>query len=60
MSTQTNWTPTHQHKKGGQYRLLCDAKLESDESDVIVYYDQEGKVWVRSKEEFFDGRFTPL
>lgn len=60
MSTKTAWTPTHRHKKGGLYRLLCDAKLESDESDVIVYYDKEGNVWVRSKAEFYDGRFTPL
>lgn len=52
--------PTHRHKKGGLYRVLCSAKLEADESDVIVYYDREGNVWVRSKQEFYDGRFKPL
>lgn len=56
----TQFEPTHRHKKGGLYRVLCDAKLESDESDVVVYYDREGRVWVRSKSEFYDGRFKAL
>ena len=54
------WAPTHRHRKGGLYRVLGRAILESDRSDVIVYDDAEGTVWVRPVEEFEDGRFSPV
>jgi len=52
------WEPTHRHAKGGEYRLLMHAVLETDRSAAIVYDDSEGTVWVRPASEFFDGRFT--
>ena len=55
-----DWTPTHQHKKGGLYRRLTEAVYEPDRSDVVIYDDADGTVWVRPKPEFEDGRFTPL
>ena len=58
--TSNNWVPTHIHKKGGEYRVLTEGVLEADHSEVVVYEDIQGKVWVRSKKEFFDGRFTPI
>jgi len=58
--TQPDWTPTHQHHKGGFYRVLTEAVLESDRTPVIVYDDKAGKTWVRPAHEFHDGRFTKL
>jgi hypothetical protein len=54
------WKATHRHRKGGLYRVVGPAILEADRSDVIIYDDADGTVWVRSAVEFNDGRFTPL
>ena len=59
-SDPSGWFPTHRHKKGGRYRVIMHAVLESDRSDVVVYDDAQGDVWVRPVEEFYDGRFTNL
>lgn len=56
----TDWHPTHRHRKGGGYRVLGHGILEADRSDVVIYDDADGTIWVRSKSEFYDGRFTPL
>lgn len=60
LRTKGKWRPTHRHKKGGLYRVLGQAVLEADRSNVVVYDDVEGTVWVRPVMEFEDGRFTPL
>ncbi len=54
------WAPTHMHKKGGLYRVLMAGVLETDRSDVVIYDDADGTVWVRPVTEFYDGRFSPL
>jgi len=54
------WHPTHRHKKGGGYRLLGYGINEADRTDVAIYDDADGTVWVRSREEFEDGRFTSI
>lgn len=54
------WAATHRHRKGGLYRVLGQAVLEADRSDVVIYDDAEGQVWVRPVEEFHDGRFSPV
>ena len=54
------WTPTHQHRKGGLYRLRGYGVLEADRSAVAIYDDASGTTWVRAASEFDDGRFTPL
>lgn len=54
------WTPTHIHRKGGGYRYLYDGVLEADRSAVVVYDDAQGRIWVRSRAEFHDGRFQPV
>lgn len=54
------WAPTHQHKKGGLYRVLGDAIWEPERTPVVIYDDADGTVWVRPAAEFDDGRFTPL
>lgn len=47
------------HKKtGGIYRIVCAARLEATLEEVIVYRSEAtGEVWVRSRQEMFDGRF---
>ncbi|SMX32661.1 DUF1653 domain-containing protein [Octadecabacter ascidiaceicola] len=59
-SSSAPWAATHRHRKGGLYRVIGPAILEADRSSVVIYDDAEGTVWVRSKAEFYDGRFTPL
>lgn len=54
------WAATHQHRKGGLYRLRFYATLEADRTPVAVYDDAEGMIWVRDRAEFNDGRFTAL
>lgn len=54
------WAPTHRHRKGGAYRVLAHATLEADRSEAVVYDDAEGNIWVRSRSEFYDGRFIAI
>ena len=55
----------YRHYKGGLYELVCEARLEADLAPVIVYRGQDGQVWVRPREAFFeivelgDGRQVP-
>ena len=62
MSLQVDpvWTATHRHRKGGLYRVLGRGVLETDRSEVVIYDDADGTVWVRSVIEFEDGRFSPI
>lgn len=49
------------HKKTqGYYLVLGEAKLESNLQPVTVYLGVDGQLWVRDKDEFDDGRFSPL
>lgn len=57
------------HYKGGEYELVCEAKLESDLTHMIVYRAADGSIWCRPRDVFFerievDGqivqRFTPI
>ena len=54
------WQATHQHKKGGYYRLIAYGTNEADRTPVAIYDDAVGTIWVRAAAEFDDGRFTPL
>lgn len=54
---KSTWVPTHQHRKGGMYRLLHEGRLEADLTPVAIYDDESGTVWVRPLVEFNDGRF---
>ncbi len=54
------WQATHRHRKGGRYRVLHTGIYEPDRSDVVIYDDAEGTIWVRPLAEFNDGRFTSL
>lgn len=60
----------YRHYKGGIYEIVCEAKLESDSSVImIVYKSEEGSIWTRPKDVFFElvecegntvQRFTPI
>ncbi len=60
----------YRHYKGGIYEFVCEAKLESDPSIImVVYRSQDGSVWTRPRDVFFelvelDGvsvpRFAPI
>jgi hypothetical protein len=54
------WRATHCHRKGGRYRVLAEGLLEVDRTDVVIYDDAQGQVWVRPATEFWDGRFTAI
>lgn len=55
-------TPTHQHRKGGIYEVITDQEvyIEAGWQPAVLYLSSDGKLVVRNKEEFYDGRFTPL
>ena len=59
------WKPTHLHQKTRNYyeemtrAIAADAVEEGDA--VVVYVDNEGRIWVRTTEGFdAPGRFTEL
>lgn len=42
------------HYKGGLYKFVCEAKLESDHTPMMVYQAHDGSYWVRPKSVFFE------
>ena len=49
------WKPTHQHYKGGLYKVLFDrAILENTLQSMVVYQDESGKVWIRTVNDFME------
>lgn len=58
------WRPTHHHVKTGRlYRLVSSAILQTsepigDEAFLALYQGDNGLLWVRPADEFWDGRFA--
>lgn len=46
-------------KRGSIYKTIMETKMKCGGHwiEAMLYIDPDGKLWVRSKEEFFDGRF---
>ncbi len=45
----------YRHYKGGIYEIICEAQLESDPKvTMMVYRSEEGRIWTRPKDEFFE------
>ncbi|WP_411501395.1 DUF1653 domain-containing protein [Bacillus thuringiensis] len=42
----------YKHYKGGIYQVLMIATAEWDLSDIVIYKDQQGKVWARDLKVF--------
>jgi hypothetical protein len=53
------WEATHVHiKSNGLYMKICDAAMEADLSEVVIYRASTGRTWVRPKAEFIK-KFKP-
>lgn len=50
------------HKKtNGLYEIVEIGTEEKDLSEAVIYKSlQDGKIWIRNKEEFLDGRFEKV
>jgi hypothetical protein len=44
----------------GKGRLQCAANAALDDSEVVIYRGNDGKLWARGVDEFYDGRFEPI
>ena len=46
----------YKHFKGGEYRIVFEAKDSEDKKDIVVYQDvkDEKKIWARPREMFLD------
>ena len=45
----------YRHYKGGIYEVVCEAQLESDPGvAMIVYKSEDGSIWTRPREVFFE------
>ncbi|HML29892.1 MAG: DUF1653 domain-containing protein [Ancylobacter novellus] len=52
-------------KRGSTYTVVANATLQTsspiaDDASVVIYQSEDGKLWVRPVDEFFDGRFEEL
>ncbi len=45
----------YRHYKGGIYEIVCEARLEADPNVILmIYKSEEGLIWARPKEVFFE------
>jgi hypothetical protein len=55
----------YRHYKGGIYEIVCEAKLESDPTVIMmIYRSHDDSIWARPKDVFFelvqvDGKAVP-
>jgi len=60
------WQPTHKHKiQGGEYQYVGVGRTQSnnhmpDLTEVVIYKEENGTLWARDYDEFYDGRFEEL
>lgn len=49
----------YQHKNGNLYQIVSEGLIEASQEPCIIYRAMsDGRVWVLTKTEFFDGRFV--
>jgi len=46
------WKPTHQHYKGGFYRVIARGRNENTLTPCVIYDNEAGDVWVRPADDF--------
>lgn len=45
----------YRHYKGGIYEVICEARLESaPDTLMVVYRSEEGLIWTRPRDAFFE------
>lgn len=44
----------YRHYKGGVYELVCEATMEADRTPLIVYRAEDGSIWSRPRDVFFE------
>lgn len=49
---KAGWQPTHEHYKGGLYRVVARGLIEADLSPCVVYDNAAGETWVRPADDF--------
>lgn len=62
MTALREWTPTHTHADGGEYRMVSECHIHtgiSEWTDGVIYESKHGSVYVRPAGEFAN-RFQPL
>ncbi|WP_316685084.1 DUF1653 domain-containing protein [Undibacterium sp. Jales W-56] len=52
--TKNHQSQRYRHYKGGIYEFICEAIHEADLTPVVVYRAQNGSVWTRNREVFFE------
>lgn len=46
-------------KTGGLYELVGECRIEATNTPAVLYQSKkDGTIWVRSRDEFYDGRFV--
>ena len=48
------------HRKGGKYMVVGIAIEEATLRPIVCYTGGIGVMWLRPRDEFMDGRFTPI
>jgi hypothetical protein len=66
MSNELTLSRWRHKKRGTEYTFLtiaemqCSSDPKFDHTEVVVYQGDDGHLWVRPKDEFFDGRFEAI
>ncbi len=58
-------TIVRHRKRGTKYTVIGNATLQAsvptaDETALVIYEGEDGKLWARPAVEFFDGRFENI
>jgi len=48
----TGWNPTHEHYRGGLYRVIARGRIEADLTPCVIYDNEAGETWVRPADDF--------
>lgn len=52
MREALEWRPTHEHFKGGLYRVIARGRIEANLTPCVIYDNEKGETWVRPADDF--------